>query len=405
MKVIYLAQNFQIQSRHNDADLIWPLLRALVTNQVKVILLAQKSLSGREYIQRDGIEIFYLNQNHPAPQSSDFIPKVKEFLMQSHQDSPVSLVHSLDETIRYLSHERKVLGFKTILDVEALELSKLFSILSFNQQTASSLFMVGIKSIFHFLTTYFSRDRDILSYSDAILVTSPQQRFFLERYYMYPDSRIFNVPRAFDLEFGEEGQSLVGEMQSDQNLITKYIVNTTDMTQSQETKQLLKAFERLAVKNSSCHLIIIGMGPAYKEIEFYLYSLALGNRATLLGDLNPQAVSEWVKKAYIFVDMSSMYRQFESYVIEAMLRGKVVIASELGPLAHIIESGQDGFLVRPADATGLQNLFSLLLANQAVTEKLARRASEKALAVFAPGRAADVVFKVYQTTQLRDSRK
>lgn len=405
MKVIYLARNFQIQSRHNDADLIWPLLKALVGNQVKVILLAQKSLSGREYIERDGIEIYYLNQAHPAPQRSDFITKVKDFLVRSHQESPVSLVHSLDGSIRYLGQERKMLGFKSILDVEALELSKLFSILSFNQQTTGSLLMVGIKSIFHFITTYFTRDRDILSCSDAILVTSPQQRFFLERYYMYPDSRIFNVPRAFDIENDDDNLLGNSDPQVNQELNIKYIVNTTDMTQSQETKQLLKAFERLAVKNSSCHLIIIGTGPAYKEIEFYLYSLALGNRATLLGDLNPISVSEWVKKAYIFVDMSSMYRQFESYVIEAMLRGKVVIASELGPLAHIIESGQDGFLVRPADSTGLQNLFSLLLANRAVTEKLARRASEKALAVFAPGRAADVVYKVYQTTQIRDSRK
>lgn len=404
MKVVYLARNFQIQSRQNDADLIWPLLKALAINGVKVMLLAQKSISGREYIERDGIEIFYLNQNHPFPQSADYISKVKDFLIRSHQESPIDLVHSLDGSIRYLGQERKSLGFKSILDVEALELSKLFSILSFNQQTAASVLMVGIKSIFHFVTTYFTRDRDILKYSDAILVTSPQQRFFLERYYMYPDSRIFNVPRAFDLEVTEASANVDHEDKTIE-IDIKYIVNTTDMTQSQETKQLLKAFERLAVKNSSCHLIIIGSGPAFKEIEFYLYSLALGNRVTLLGDLSQAETSVWVSKAYIFVDMSSMYRQFESYVIEAMLRGKVVIASELGPLAHIIESGQDGFLVRPADSTGLQNLFSLLLANKMVTDKLARRASEKALAVFAPGRAADVVFKVYQTTQLRIARK
>jgi glycosyltransferase involved in cell wall biosynthesis len=176
------------------------------------------------------------------------------------------------------------------------------------------------------------------------------------------------------------------------------------MSNSLETIQLLKAFERAAVKKSSCYLIIVGDGPTFKEIEFHLYNLALGERAFMLKMLPPEMVSNWIRRCLIFVDLSSIYRQFEGYAIEAMVRKKLVIASELGPLAHVIEDGVDGFLVRPADALNLQKLLLKILEGRVSIETITQAAQEKATRVFSPGRAVDVMHKVYQHAMMREPR-
>lgn len=407
MRVVFVSRSFQVMSRNSDSDLIWPLLRQLATKGIEVLMLAQKSRSGRDYIERDGVKVHFINQSLGAPTSGDFQEGLGDFLFKLHSEEPIDIVHVFDSSANYILQMKKLLKFKVVLDVDALQLSRLFSILSFNKQTALSHISVGIRAGYHFIRTYFGADRDLLRVADGVLVSSPQQRFFLERYYMYPDSRIHVVPRAFTLptetleplELAQINKKLA------QHPDAKIILNVTDMSQPEETTQLLKAFERLAVKTSSCYLIIIGNGPGFKEIEFQLYNLALGSRAFMLGALGADEISKWIMKSHAFVDLSSLYRQFESYAIEAMLRCKVVVASELGPLSHVIEDGSEGYLVRPADALSLQLLLEKILAGGSAIEAITQNALSKASEVFAPGRAVDVMVKVYDQILRREARK
>jgi glycosyltransferase involved in cell wall biosynthesis len=408
MKVIFIAPSFQVLSRQSDSDLIWPLLKELVFLGIEVIVLSKKSKTGRDYIERDRVKVYFINQSISDPTWEDYEASVERFLLASHHEHPVDIVHVLEEINFDLTNLKKAFKFKVVLDVDALQLSRLFSILSFNNQTALGHIQVGLKAVAHFLKSYLTRDRDLLKSADVVLTSSPQQRFFLERYYMYPDSRIFIVPRAFSLSSDESAS--VAESSSDyKDKIplphdAQIILNVTDMSNSLETIQLLKAFERAAVKKSSCYLIIVGDGPTFKEIEFHLYNLALGERAFMLKMLPPEMVSNWIRRCLIFVDLSSIYRQFEGYAIEAMVRKKLVIASELGPLAHVIEDGVDGFLVRPADALNLQKLLLKILEGRVSIETITQAAQEKATRVFSPGRAVDVMHKVYQHAMMREPR-
>ena len=87
-----------------------------------------------------------------------------------------------------------------IYDVNATHLAKLFSILGTAQETLGSLLRISFSVAYNFLKTYYSRDRRLLKTADAIFVHSPQQRMALERYYRYPDSRIFRVPFGLRVE-------------------------------------------------------------------------------------------------------------------------------------------------------------------------------------------------------------
>lgn len=410
MKVVFVAPSFQVLSRQSDTDLIWPLLKEMASMGIEVAVLSKKSKTGRDYIERERVKVYFLNQSTSDPSPRDYQQALERFLMTQSKEGSIDVVHILEEIDFDFEQIKKLLKFKVILDVDALQLSRLFSIMSFNRETALSHIEVGFKAISHFIKSYISTDRELLQHADAVLTSSPQQRFFLERYYMYPDSRIFIVPRAFSLSqedlLGSEGdRSNTVESKLSLGSESQIILNVTDMSSPVETVQLLKAFERLAVKRSSCYLVIIGDGPAFKEIEFQLYNLALGERAFLVGMLPPESISHWIMRSSIFVDLSSIYRQFEGYAIEAMVRRKLVIASELGPLAHIIEDGLDGFLVRPADAVHLQKLLLKILEGSIASEAIINAGHEKATHVFSPGRAVDVMYKVYQQTLGRDPRR
>jgi 1,2-diacylglycerol 3-alpha-glucosyltransferase len=443
MKIVFIAPHFQVLSRQSDSNLLWPLLRELAPLNKEVLVVASKSVTGREYIERDRVKVYFLNQSLSEPTEETYTTALELFLIESHQKQPIDVVHIVEGIDFSFEALKKKLKFKVILDVDALGLSQLFSILSFNKETALSYMSIGFKAFLHFIFSYLTKDRELLKRADGVLVSSPQQRFYLERYYMYPDSRIFIVPRAFSLQTEDSSltpplhspgsltspvtsaspvmlanpvilSSLVGSVSSRASAFSEFlekislepkaqlILNVTDMSHAIETIHLLKAFERLAVKRSSCYLVIVGEGPSYGEIEFQLYNLALGERVFLLGPQPSEVISHLILKATLFVDLSSVYRQFESYAIESMLRKRLVIASELGPLAHIIEDGMDGFLVRPGDFTQLQRLFLKILEGRLEIESLIEAGYNKASHVFSPGRAVDVMQLVYHETQKRE---
>lgn len=397
MRICFIYRKFQILSRNSDSDFIWPLLKELSNHGLDVLMIAQKSRTGRDFIEREGVKVHFINQDIANPTLNEFEEELKKRIKIFNEEKPVQIIHSFDSSIHGLSKIKKALNLKIVLDVDALKMSQIFSILSFNQETAWSHIQVGIKAALHFIKTYFIKDRDLLNLADGVFVNSPQQKFFLERYYMYPDSRIFGVPRAYILPEQETTQVTWDLYKKNFKFSedSEFILNITDMNQPHESLQILKSFEQLARKKSNCYLIIIGSGPYFKDIEYQLYNLALGNRAFLLGSLSPEEISQWISKAHLFVDLSSFYRESEGYTIEAMLRKKIIVASELGPLAHIIEDKVEGFLVRPSDSEGLFSIMNQVLNKQFDLNEISEKVFEKGEKVFAPGKAVDIVKNSY----------
>ncbi len=409
MKICIISRYFQAMSRNSDSDLLWPLLKEMAALGHEIYVLAQKSNSGRALIERKGIKIYFLNQTILNPTREDFEIALIDKVSQIQKESEIDLIHAYDNSVLALKDFRLKNKIKIIIDVDALKISKLFSILSFDQDSVVSHIKVAIKAVAHFIRTFFTFDRDLLKMADRVLVSSAQQRFFLERYYAYPDSRISFAPRAFSLpaQSVQEGDiiSLLPVKNLPYKNVAKFIVNITDMSLAEETIYLLKAFERLAVKKSSVYLVIIGTGPSYKKIEYELYNLALGNRAFLLGDITPEETSMWIEQSSVLVDLSSLYRQFENYSIEGMLRKKIVIASELGPLAHIIEDGHEGFLVRPADWSYLGHLMGQIIEDTDAYNKITQQAFEKASLTFAPDNVVGRVLDSYKKLLIESFKK
>lgn len=93
-------------------------------------------------------------------------------------------------------------------------------------------------------------------------------------------------------------------------------------------------------------LIIAGDGPEYKNLESQILNLKIYDRVELAGAVPREKMAEFLNKAKIFV-LNTSFESFSFQVAEAMNAGVPVIATNIGNLSEIIESGREGILVEP----------------------------------------------------------
>jgi len=79
-----------------------------------------------------------------------------------------------------------------------------------------------------------------------------------------------------------------------------------------------------------------------------------------------------------------------------MTQEKVVIGSEVSPIATIIEGGRDGFLVRPANVNELSHLLLKIFDGKVNSEDIGRNARQKILDLFNTQKMIQEMTKAYK---------
>lgn len=383
LNICLMAQKFPILGRATDHGFLWPIAKGLASRGHKVTVIAAKSPLGKNEVLRDGVRVFYLHEGYPNLSQMPFEKAAYKKFFDLHSVEPFHLVHSIDRSARLIAHNREKLNVAVAYDVEATQMSQIFSILGMTQESVSNFLSTGVAVVYKFLSTYFGGDRELLSDADGIFVTSPQQRIFLERYYLYPDFHTYTVP--YGIELGNlaarpEAQGLKKQLKLSEN--SQVVVTLSDMTEPQEVINLLIAFEKVAIKKPNAHMIIIGNGPGWNEIEYQMLSLALGSRVIMTGALKADDITDYITISDVFVNLSSRSTGFEPSMIEAMAQKKVIVGSEVSPIAHIVEDGRDGFLLRPADTDSLSHLLIDIFSGSLPITDIGERAREKVINLF-----------------------
>ncbi|MEZ0392390.1 MAG: glycosyltransferase family 4 protein [Pseudobdellovibrionaceae bacterium] len=397
LRICLIAYKFPILGRASDHGFLWPIARGLAQRGHQVTVIAAKSPLGKQEVQRDKVQVFYLHEGYPNYSEIRFETAVYQKFLQLHRENPFHLVHSIDKSAIEISRHKDELKVAVAYDVDATQMSQLFSIMGMVQESFSSLLSTGVAVLYKFLSTYFGGDRQLLKTADGIFVTNPQQRIFLERYYLYPDFHIYSAP--YGVELGDlsprpEALDLKRKLKIADN--AHIVVTITDMMEPKEVINLLIAFERVAVKKPNSCMLIIGNGPGWKEIEFAMLNLALGSKVFMLGALKPEEISDCISTADVFVNMSSRSTGFEPAMIEAMAQKKVIIGSEVSPISNVVEDGRDGFLLRPADTESLAHLLIEIFSGGLPTVDIGERACEKVTNLFDTKKMVQSIEDAYQ---------
>ena len=115
-----------------------------------------------------------------------------------------------------------------------------------------------------------------------------------------------------------------------------------------------------------------------------------------LGSWPHPAALEAVRRCTMLVAPSIVPETFGIGALEAMARGKPVVASRTGGLAELVVDGQTGRLVPPGDPVALHAAIAGLLADRGEREKMGRAGQERA-GLYDVARIAPRIEKVYRS--------
>lgn len=395
IKICIVSKKFPIVGRAADHSYLWFLAKALTKKGHDVSVIANISPQEKSFIEQDGVKVYYLNQ-HKINTEKNYQRMVREKFSELHRKEKFNLIHSVDSSGAKVIANHKALGVATAIDVEATNVAQIFAILGMTQESMGSALSTAFAVTYKFLRTYLGSDRSLLKKSHGVFVSSPQQRLVLERHYLYPDRRIFNV--AYGIEMTDMAdrksiESLKESLELPEN--GQVIMNVTDMAEVQEVVHLLLAFESVVLKKPNTRLILVGNGPKRKEIEFEVYRLALGNMVRFTGPIKNTDVPDYIALSDVYITLSARSSGFEPSVLEAMSQKKLVIASEVSALSSLIDDRKDGFLVRPADVEGISQLLLEMLNQNLPVLEIGDSARRKVLSFFDPEKMLNDTINAY----------
>jgi glycosyltransferase involved in cell wall biosynthesis len=405
LNICLTSFRFPILSRATDHGFLFPIARGLAKQGHKVTVISSTSALKKPEVTRDGVRAFYLHEGEKNFSRMNFQMAVRQKFTQLHKEEPFHLVHSIDRSGFRIASKKKDFNIAMAYDVEATQMSQLFAILAMRQDSLGSLLSTSLAVAYKFLTTYYGGDQQLLNTADGVFVTNPQQRIILERYYLYPDFDTYTVPYGIelgDLTPKEKSLELRKKLNLPENSHVAVAIN--DMTEVEELMPLLRAFEKVAIKKPNSYLILVGNGPRFKDIEFQVLNLALGSRVIMPGAIPASEIEDYIVLGDVYVNMGSRTTGFEPSTLEAMAQKKVVMGSEVSPIANIIEDGRDGFLLRPADVDSMSNLLVEIFSGSMPVDEIGERARHKVLDLFDTPKMVQTTLDAYHKILLNTGK-
>lgn len=106
---------------------------------------------------------------------------------------------------------------------------------------------------------------------------------------------------------------------------------------------LIRACAQLQQCGVSFECLIAGDGPEWRNLQTLIRECGLEDRVTLLGHVARGYVDSWYSRADVVV-LTSRSEGIPLVLMEAMARGKIVLAPDITGIPELVTSGKTGFL-------------------------------------------------------------
>ena len=124
---------------------------------------------------------------------------------------------------------------------------------------------------------------------------------------------------------------------------------------------LIRAARVVVHRNPGVRVAIAGDGPLRVQLQRQIDSLGLSQQVRLCGFR--EDVSNFISALDLFVS-SSRWEGLPIAVVEAMLLGRPVVATDVGGVSEVARTGETGYLVPPNDPLGLADAILAALEKQ-----------------------------------------
>ncbi|HKB97157.1 MAG TPA: glycosyltransferase family 4 protein [Terriglobales bacterium] len=157
---------------------------------------------------------------------------------------------------------------------------------------------------------------------------------------------------------------------------------------------LLQAVRQLIAEGEQFQLWLIGDGPERTRLEGIIKHDQLRDHVHITGYLASAALVDALRNVQVVV-MPSVWEETAGLAaIEQMMRGRLVIASDVGGLSEVL--ADTGLRFAPGDAVALAACMRRALHEPATVETMGREARLRALSLFARPRMIDEHQRVYE---------
>jgi glycosyltransferase involved in cell wall biosynthesis len=222
---------------------------------------------------------------------------------------------------------------------------------------------------------YNQLDRWSLPTADQVLTSSAAFVAELERKNVQPDQIcVQHMPiRPFAPVSEQRKSKLRHELGFD--TLTRVLLCVGRLSREKGHADLVRAFPKIRelVGDPPLRLVLVGEGPERPRIEGLCRSLNLTNVVIFAGqqgDIDP-----YYGIADVFL-LPSLSEGCPNVLLEAMAAGVPVVATAVGGVPEVVESGRDAILVKKHDWAGLASATAQLLTDQQLRERLVSFARE-----------------------------
>jgi len=157
---------------------------------------------------------------------------------------------------------------------------------------------------------------------------------------------------------------------------------------------LLSGCALLKDRGVNFRCVLVGDGPLRPELEKMRQEKGLENLVELAGAADQEEVLKWWQKASVGV-LTSTNEGMPVSLMEAAACGVPVVATAVGGVRELVQSGETGFLVSEGDAGGLADALAELLKTPELRSRLGVAARQRAQELFSIKRQVDDLLSVW----------
>lgn len=223
------------------------------------------------------------------------------------------------------------------------------------------------------LVFYNFLDKIFIFFSDKIIAVSEIIKSDLERSGLRK-SKIEVIQNAVQTTFKTQDYSTKRQEKrhffdiQDNEIAVGYVGR---LSEEKGVRYLIEAGILLLMTGELCRFLIIGEGPKKNEIEKIVKDQELQDKFLFIGFKSN--VEDFIPAFDIFV-LPSLTEGTPMALLEAMSFGIPVVATNVGGVPKIIETGVNGIIVNPADSKALSNQIKILIHDTSLRKKVSKEA-------------------------------
>jgi glycosyltransferase involved in cell wall biosynthesis len=224
-------------------------------------------------------------------------------------------------------------------------------------------------------------ERALAAAADRIVtITDSLRRFTVERVGL-PAGKVETIPYGLDDLPPAWGENPSNEVPAD----ARVVLAVTRLTRQKGVDVAIRA---LPSTPEDAVLVVLGEGPERHSLERLARELGIAQRVFLPGRVPD--VAAWLRRAALLVH-PVRWEGFGLAVLEAMLAGLPVVATQVSSLPELVVDGETGLLVRPDDPAALAGAIARTLGQP----ELGAAGRERAIEEFSVERMASRTLALY----------